>query len=194
MMTENESVQAPGTTQPEGAAGTAPAVESAPPKTDADWKRLRVKAERENKTLREQLATLQEAQKTEDQKKLDAARLEGRKEIEGQLAKERIEGAARRALIAEGVDEDLVHVLLAKGEGFDTPDDAAKAAKDYAVEFKARFKIGQEAPRVPGQPGAPSGPSSPSTLTLRDVQKMDRTEYMARAAEINEGIASGRIR
>lgn len=179
-MTEENAAQASGGEIPEGAAGAAPAVESAPPKTDADWKRLRIKAEKENQKLREQITALTEAQKTEDQKKLDAARSEGRKEVEGMLAKERIEGAARRALIAEGVDEDLVHVLLAKGETFDTPDEAAKAAKGYAIAFKERFKIGQEPPRVHGQPGAPSGPITPQKL---DYSKMDKSEYLKSGAD-----------
>jgi hypothetical protein len=182
-MTENEAAQASGATIPEGAAGTVPTVESAPPKTDADWKRLRIKAEKENTKLREQIAAMTEAQKTEDQKKLDAARLEGRKEVESLMVKERIEGAARRALIAEGVDEDLVHVLLAKGEGFDTPEDAAKSAKDYAVEFKVRFKIGQDQ-RVQGQFGSPTATHASVDLSPEAVAKMDPQEYNKRLPEI----------
>ena len=194
-MTEDMKAQASGAQ--DGATGT-PATQV--PATDADWKAERIKAQRQAKaaiaeaeSLKAKLAEFENAKKTEQEKAVESAAKLAREsaiaEMQGTILQKEIRNEIRLKLAEAGVPANQTAVILDESKP-ETIEDAAEAASKYAENWKAT--VGKPATPA-GVSGSPTGRSQ-STLTLADVRKMSREEYMARGEEINEGIASGRIR
>ena len=130
-----DGTPAPGTATPEPAAvqdtATEPAVDQQK-QENAEFAKLRreaAKAAKERDALAAQLAERDEANKSDQEKALAAAKAEGRKEVEALLASQALDHALERELLSQGYDPDLAHMVKAKAE-ISEPGDVAAAVKE----------------------------------------------------------------
>jgi len=155
--------------------------------------RERDAARAEADALKTQLAEIENAKKSDQEKAIEAATKKAREstlaEMQAQMLQKDIRTEIRLKLAEVGVPANQAAVILEESQPA-TIEDAIAATESYSKRWKD--EIVKPAP-VLGIPGAPSVRGQ-STLTLADVSKMSRAEYIARAVEIDEGIASGRIR
>lgn len=114
------------------------------------------RARKQIKTLAKQLEDAQkalqertDAEKSETEKAIEAARKEGRQQMESELAKLRIDHSLETELLRRGLDPDLKYVVLAKGEIAEEGDIAG--AVDDVLGKREWLK-----PRPVGAQGMPS--------------------------------------
>lgn len=191
-MIEDHQAQESGAPNPVTAAGVS-ASETKPnsEKSDSNIERVQRRHNSEREKLLARIADLEAKTKTDQEKAVDEAYRRGRSEVESLIMEKETSFALERELLKRGLDPDLAPAIRAKAElekPGDVPDavDSWLKGRDWVERIKAPTP-------PPGQSGAPAMQRA-STLTLADVRKMSREDYMARADEINEGINSGRIR
>ena len=153
---EDPKVQALGTEN--GAAG-APAKET--PATDADWKAERLRAQRiakaalaENEKLKGQLAEIENAKKTEQEKAIEKAVKDARDaalaEVAGATLTKEIRSEIRIMLAKAGVPENQVAVIIDESKP-ETIEDAKTITAAYAEKWKTDYAR----PSAAGMGGGP---------------------------------------
>lgn len=158
--------------------------------TDADFERARKKWAKEADTLKAQLAEMQEKQKSDHEKAIEAAARKAREEVLGEVERTKRSDAITRTLmglgIPETIAEDLTVAVASKyAEDIDSVDTAKARAKEYGEGFIGQTKLNAQ-PRPAGIPGAPSGPKPPQDLSREAVAKMSKKDFQAALPQIVE--------
>lgn len=126
---------------------------------DSREAKLRRKYESKIESLTSKLTQLESAQKTAEEKALEAEYMRGLQEAESRLSaqihSERIQAAILRTLAGRQIPEGQVHVIMAENPELETVEEAI----DASTRFADRWGEWTNRKSHPGIPGAPTGPS-----------------------------------